>query len=52
MDVKTEELFKNINILEEWYKKDFITLEMYYQIKSKIIDKYLEENKDDGDLPF
>lgn len=55
MNVKTEELFRNINILEEWYKKDFITLDMYYQIKSRIIDKHLEdlkENEDNGDLPF
>lgn len=51
---KIEEMFKNIDILEDFYNKGFINIEEYYKIKSNIIDFYkkYKENKDDGDLPF
>ena len=46
MKSELEELFENINKLKEWYVKDIITLDMYFHIKSKIIDKYLEDIKE------
>lgn len=50
---KIEEMFKNIDILEDFYNKGFINIEEYLKIKSNIIDFYKnKENKDDGDLPF
>lgn len=50
-----EELFKDLDILEEWYNKNYITLEMYMKIKSNICDYYKEKRdskKEEGNLPF
>lgn len=50
-----EDLFKDIDKLEEFYNKNFITLEEYMKIKSNIVDYYKSQFKyseDDNDLPF
>ena len=40
-----EELFKNLKILEEFYNKEFVDLQQYYEIKSNIIDNFLEKKE-------
>lgn len=50
-----ENLFKDIDKLEEFFNKNFITLEEYMKIKSNIVDYYKSQFKyseDDNDLPF
>lgn len=49
-----EDLFKDIDKLEEFFNKNFITLEEYMKIKSNIVDYYKSEFKysEDDDLPF
>lgn len=50
-----EDLFKDIDKLEEFFNKNFITLEEYMKIKSNIVDYYKSQFKyseDDNDLPF
>lgn len=50
-----ENLFKDIDKLEEFFNKNFITLEEYMKIKSNIVDYYKPQFKyseDDNDLPF
>lgn len=49
-----EELFKDIDKLEEFFNKNFITLEEYMKIKSNIVDYYKSEFKysTEDDLPF
>lgn len=50
-----EDLFKDIDKLEEFFNKNFITLEEYRKIKSNIVDYYKSQFKyseDDNDLPF
>lgn len=46
-----EEMFKELDILESWYERGFITLSKYFEIKSAIVDSY-KPKKDNGDLPF
>lgn len=38
------ELFKQLEILEEWFEKDYITLKQYYEIKNKIVEKELRRS--------
>lgn len=49
-----EELFKDIDKLEEFFNKNFITLEEYLKIKSSIVDSYKPnfKNSEYDDLPF
>lgn len=51
-----EEMFKDLDKLEDLYNKGHINTELYYQIKSKIIDsyRYILDHKDDleNNLPF
>lgn len=48
-----EELFKDIDKLEEFFDKNFITLEDYFKIKSNIIDYYKPiKNSEEDNLPF
>lgn len=51
-----EDLFKNLEILEEWWKKGFIDgIDNYFRMKSQIVDFYRnlsQENQANGDLPF
>lgn len=50
-----EDLFKDIDKLEEFFNKNIVTLEEYMKIKSNIVDYYKSEFKyseDDNDLPF
>lgn len=54
-----EEMFKYLDQLEEFYNKDFISLDNYYHIKECIIESYRPAKKndnnvssDDSDLPF
>ena len=37
-------MFKELEILENWYDKGYITLKEYYSIKEKIIDKGGDKN--------
>lgn len=49
-----EDLFKDIDKLEEFFNKNFVNLEEYMKIKSNIVDYYKSEFKysDEEDLPF
>ena len=49
-----EELFRDIDKLEEFFNKNFITLEEYMRIKSNIVDYYKSKNKysEEDYLPF
>lgn len=49
-----EDMFNELDILERWCDNDYITLDMYYKIKSKIIDVNKEKliPKDSENLPF
>lgn len=49
-----EDLFKDIDKLEEFFNKNFITLEEYMKIKSNIVDYYKPKFKYSiyDDLPF
>ena len=49
-----EDLFKDIDKLEEFFNKKFITLEEYMKIKSNIVDYYKPKfkNSEYDDLPF
>lgn len=40
-----EELFNYLEKLEEFFEKDFINLEEYYKIKSRIVDYFIEQNR-------
>lgn len=54
-ECKMEDLFKDIDKLEEFFNKNFIKLEEYMKIKSKIVDYYKSEFKyseDDNDPPI
>ena len=44
MDKYLRDMFKELEILEKWYDKGYITLNQYYEIKSKIIDKEVKNN--------
>ena len=49
-----KDIFNELDILERWYNNDYITLNMYFQIKSTIIDVNKEKliPKDSEELPF
>lgn len=49
-----KDMFNELEILEKWYNRDYVTLEMYFQIKSRIIEVNKEKLnlKDDNELPF
>lgn len=49
-----EELFRDIDKLEEFFNKNFIALEEYMKIKSNIVDYYKSKIKysEEDDLPF
>ena len=42
-EMTKEQLFNYLDTLEIFYNKNFITLNNYYEIKSKIIDKFLRK---------
>lgn len=35
------ELYNELDVIEIFYEKGYITLEEYYKIKSKMIDNYI-----------
>lgn len=50
-----EEMFKYLDYLEEFYKKEFISLDNYYNIKECIIESYRpvkEKDSEESNLPF
>lgn len=49
-----EELFRDIETLENWYNNSIINLEEYLKIKSNIVDFYKPKNEttEENDLPF
>lgn len=48
-----KDMFNDLEILERWYKNDYVTLDMYFQIKSRIIDVNKERLiADSEELPF
>ena len=47
-----EEFFKDLDILVEWYNKNYITLDMYMKIKSNICDYFKEKNQKKGRRGF
>ena len=49
-----KDMFNELEILERWYNNDYITLDMYFQIKSRIIDVNKEKIncKDSEELLF
>lgn len=50
-----EEMFKYLDYLEEFYKKEFISLDNYYHIKECIIESYRpvkEKDSEEFNLPF
>lgn len=51
-----EEMFKYLDYLEDFYKKEFISLDNYFHIKECIIESYrpvkVSEESEESDLPF
>lgn len=49
------DMFNDIDKLEDWYKKDIISIKEYFSIKSAIVDYYRNLNiktYENDDLPF
>lgn len=45
LKMSTEEFFKDLDILEQWYDKNYLTLDMYMKIKSNICDCFRKKRK-------
>jgi len=46
-------MFRDLEILENWFNNGIINLDTYYKIKSSIVDFYKPKSKEkEGDLPF
>lgn len=51
-----DKMIQDLKTVEYFYNEGFITLTEYFKIKSNICDlvvkKFVNEKKDNGDLPF
>lgn len=49
-----DKMFRDLEIIENWFNNGILNLDEYYKIKSNIVDFYKPktEKKQDEELPF